>query len=189
MKKLLTILLSLVLITSAVFGATETASFTLSATVAESALNSGLRIISGDKSSVITGPGTFDTVFGSALNAITIDVGEEVSTGDVEGYFTVLVRRLDANPITVSINATPMQKVDGALYYLGYKITRVGSTEAIINTIVAPNTVSSGITYSANTTIGGVIKDYAVFKYEVPQNNLVPFGKYTTNVYFTITIT
>ena len=115
-------------------------------------------------------------MFGSALNAITIDVGEEVSTGDVEGYFTVLVKRLDANPITVSINATPMQKVDGALYYLGYKITRVGSTEAIINTIVAPNAVSSGITYSANTKLGGVIKDYAVFKYEVPQNNLVLLG-------------
>ena len=188
MKKLLTILLSLVLITSAVFGATETTSFTLSATVAESALNSGLRIISGNKTDEIAGPVTFDTVFGSALNAITIDVGEEVSTGDVEGYFTVLVRRLDADPITVSINATPMQKTDGAPYYLGYKITRVGSTEAIINTIVAPNTTSSGITCSANTIFGGVIRDYAVFKYEVPQNNLVPFGKYTTNVYFTIAI-
>ena len=126
MKKILAILSILILITGVAFAATQTATVTLNATISETTLNSGLRVRIGDVTGSVSTYGAFDTMFGNtnSLNAITIGTTEEISLEPATGYFTVLVKRPNSTPLAVTVNADPMQRVDGTPYYLGFKITK-----------------------------------------------------------------
>lgn len=187
MKKILSFLSILLLAGGLMFGATETSIVTLTATIAETSANSGIRVSVGDISSTITDKDSFENAFKASTNTITIDVQEEISQTGAEGYFTVLVKRAGVLPVQVTVSADPMKKVDGSPYYLGFKITKGGETNNMINTVSSPSSTSSGITYDADNTVKGMIRDVAVFEYEVPQNTTVPLGKYETNIYYSIT--
>ena len=195
MKKGFAIVIMVLLIGSFVFATEETSRLHLSTTIAESPENSGIRLVVGDpiadKPSGVQSTTHFDNVFtGQANNDLTIEAGDAVMYGDVTGVFTVLVKRGEATPVTVNISATPMQNEDGSANYIGYQIKESGQTTALINTIGSPSSSSSGISYVAtsNHSNNNWIRDTKVLEYKVPKTTSAPYGKYTANVYFSITL-
>jgi hypothetical protein len=190
MKKILAILSILFLTFGMAFGATETATVTLNANVSETALNSGIRVRVGDLESAITSRATFEEAFTHAdsVNNLVISATEEISLEEARGYFTVMVKRANKSPVTVGVSADAMQRVDGAPYYLGFKIIKKGEVTALINTTSSPSSQTQNLTYLADNVYDGSVRDTRVFEYVITQNTTVPLGHYQTNIYFSITI-
>lgn len=185
MKKLIIFLLLVVLMVP-VMATDETATVTLKATIAETAKNSGIRVKAGNLDGVTTNI-MFDTLFASAHDAITVAPAQDISLGDATGYFTVMVRRATDTPAEVTVTGTPLVSVTTPYYYLGYKIYR--GTEVVIDTTASPTTSPESIIYTADGAMEDKqIRDVSVFRYEVPQNVSVPFGEYTANISYMITI-
>lgn len=189
-KILATALVGIVLLGGMVFGATETATVTITANVSETALNSGIRVRGGDLTTTITSQATFEDAFShiDSVNNLVIGTTEEISLEESKGFFTVMVKRANNTPVDVGINADAMQRVDGAPYYLGFKILEKGETTALINTTASPSSDQNNLSYTASTVLGWAIRDFKVFEYVIPQNTTVPLGKYETNIYFSITV-
>ncbi len=179
---------------SFVFAVDETSRLNLSTTIAESPENSGIRLVLGnpiaDKPEGVQGTTHFDNVFSQSNNDLNIETGDAVMLGDVTGVFSVLVKRGEGIPVTVNISATPMQNEDGSANYIGYQIKEQGQATAMINTIGTPSSSTSGISYTAvkNHTNNNWIRDTKVLEYKVPKTISVPYGKYTANIYFSITL-
>ena len=191
-KKILTfILIGLMLFggISSIFAADESATFTLNVKVVESVLTNGVRVVEGDLSASITDGTSFESYFNTA-GFTDFKTWENGFVGsDIEGYFTILVRRGSAAPLGVTLTPTPLQKIDGInTYYLGYTLSLVGEVGSLIDSTGDPSIVPVSKTYTADNVYGGILRDIAVFKYIVPQNNNVPNGTYTSNLTFTITI-
>lgn len=181
-----------------VFGASQTSDFSLTTSVAESPLNTGIRIREGDLTelfSASSGATEYSNLFAaefassSSVNALAVNTGLDSAQEDASGYFTILVMRQQHNPLIVTIDATPMKITNGDNNYLGYRIIgQWAPTQFIISTVEAPGFPVEGITYEANRrpNAGANVRDYRVFKYEIPKNRLAAVGTYSANVSFTI---
>ncbi len=198
MKKILVVMLAVLLIGSFLFAAEETSRLKLSATVSEGPDNSGIRIASGDRmegQSSISTPEYrtyFDNLFTSSANDLAVDTGDGVTAENIEGSFSVLVSRTGAksnSSITVNVSATPMKNEDGSASYLPYKISEKGSSNSVINTLGNPSATTSGASYTATTPSGTAgIRDIRVFEYLIPKATNAEYGKYSANIFFSITL-
>ncbi len=196
MKKIFTFLSLLLILGSLAFGATETSTVVLSTTVAESPLNSGIRVRNGNLTDLFQGASNYTNTFATefaattSVNSLTLNSGVDSATNDAEGYFTILVQRTQSTPVEVTVSATPLQKTDGSNSYLGYKITGQWTPTLLISTLGNPSNQVSGITYQADKrpNAGAFIRDYRVFKYEIPKDHLAAVGNYAANIYFTIAV-
>lgn len=198
MKKSIITILLIALIGSFAFAAEETARFKLSTTVAEGLGNTGIRVVVGDKWKGQTSISSseyktyFINLFNSSSNDAAMDTGDGVTTGDVDGEFSVLVFRGGAkanSEIVVNVSATPMKNEDGSSNYLPYKVTDVKTSTAVVNTLGNPSSSTTGFSYIATTPSGTVgIHDIRVFKYLIPKATNVEYGKYSATVFFSITI-
>ena len=187
MKKFLMILFLVLLIPTMMFAETESATFTLTVAITETPVNTGIRIVAGDISPYITSDTTFDTKFSTSSTTAEITHSDGFVSGNIEGYFTVLVRRITAVPLGVTITGTSLQKA-GTSSYLGFALEKIGSTSEVVFTSIgssAPMTFPT-ITYGADDLYGGIIRDVQVFKYTVPEDNTVPIGNYVLNLTFSI---
>lgn len=198
MKKRLFLVLIILLVGTFLFAATEeTSRLTLSVSVTEGPENSGIRIISGDPMAAYSGTTSsqyndfYKNVFeNQALNDSIIDAGDSVMTADVNGLFTVMVRRTGGyNTITVNVSATPLRSEDGSANYIGYKINERGKSTAIINTLANPSASTSGASYVASPPTGSVgVRDARVFEYFIPKATNAMYGKYSATIFFAVTI-
>lgn len=183
MKKILATLFILILTFGTTFGATETATVTLNAIVGETTANSGVRVSAGDLSGDFSTAIGYDSLFASAVDDLVINPTSDLSVDDVEGYFTVFVKRLTEIPMLVTVDATTMQMI-GQPHYLGYSLT---SGTILLSTVgdveVAPSTQD----YTAENYLGGGLRDARSFKYQIPSDTTAPFGTYRAVVSFTIT--
>jgi hypothetical protein len=134
----------------------------------------------------------FGDLFESSSNDLAVDTGDGVASEAVEGNFSVLVFRSGAkanSTITVDISATPMKNENGSSSYLPYKITEQGSSSSVINTLGNPSASTSGASYEATTPPGTAgIRDIRVFEYLIPKAVNAEYGKYSANIFFSITI-
>ncbi len=196
MKRIFTLLSIFLILGSLAYGATETVNVKLSTSVEESPLNTGIRVRNGDLTSLFTEASnyaaTFATEFASSIsvNSLSLNSGVDSATDDAEGYFTILVQRTQSTPVEVTVSATPLQKTDGSNNYIGYKITGQWTPTLLISTLGNPSGQVSGITYQADRrpNAGAFVRDYRVFKYEIPKDNLAAVGSYGASIFFSITV-
>jgi hypothetical protein len=117
MKKIFTFLSLLLILGSLAFGATETSTVVLSTTVAESPLNSGIRVRNGNLTDLFQGASNYTNTFATefaattSVNSLTLNSGVDSATNDAEGYFTILVQRTQSTPVEVTVSATPLSQV------------------------------------------------------------------------------
>lgn len=196
MKKVVAVLAILCITIGLVFAVAETSDFTLTTSVAESPLNTGIRIRSGDLTDLFTNSSDYAVIFTaefgspSSVNSLAVNTGLDSAQEDAFGYFTVLVQRQQNNPVTVTIDATPLRIITGEDSYLGYRITGQWTPTLLISTVDGPGFPVEGITYQADRKphAGAFIRDYRVFKYEIPKDRLAAVGTYRANVSFTISV-
>lgn len=119
MKKVVAVLAILCITIGLVFAVAETSDFTLTTSVAESPLNTGIRIRSGDLTDLFTNSSDYAVIFTaefgspSSVNSLAVNTGLDSAQEDAFGYFTVLVQRQQNNPVTVTIDATPLRIITG----------------------------------------------------------------------------
>lgn len=196
MKKVVIVLTVLCITIGLAFGVTETTEFSLSTTVAESPLNTGIRLRNGNLTDLFNNSSNYVNTFvaefssSSSVNSLAVNTGLDSAQDDASGYFTVLVQRTQPNAVTVTINATPMQITTGENSYLGYNIIGQWTPTLLITTVGSPSSAVDGITYQADKrpNAGAFVRDYRVFRYEIPKNAFAAVGSYRANVYFSINV-
>lgn len=197
-KKIITILIIALIGTFAFAATEETARFKISATVAEGLGNAGVRVLAGNHTYTGASGSTpynnyFDPLFSGSGNDAVVDTGDSVTTGNVEGVFSVLVSRTGApagTQITVNISATPMKNENGSASYLPYKITDVKTSNNVVNTLGNESSSTAGVSYIAKTPSGtSGVRDIRIFEYLIPKATNVEYGKYSATVFFTISTT
>lgn len=185
MRNKMLLIVAVLVIGTLLFAATEeTSRLKITATVTEGPGNNGIHIMAGNATTIMAGmTGSanekFKALFDNQSSSdLTLDAGDNIMTSDVTGVFSVLVYRSGGNnTITVHVSATPLRKEDGSANYLPYKITELGKTNAIINTLGDPSGSTAGASYVASPPSGSVgVRDARVFEYLIPKATAVDYG-------------
>ena len=179
-------LLTLVLITP-VFAVGDSANLVLTTKVGETLENSGIRITLDDED--INTAANFDNKFFSANSMITIDnTDKDSSIDDIEGAFSILVRRNNDNNLRVTVVANPLVNGNN---YLAYTLTSTSDfAQGASNPFTVEGTASNSreyyITKSAQEPI---TRHQNIFTYSIPADNNAPMGTYSASIVFELETT
>ena len=182
MKKMLKFVLGLLLVGSMVF-ADESAQVIISTVVGETTANSGIRVVESYTGITTT---EFDTAFFSAGSVLPLATAITAASGG----FVVMVRRPTSTTVTVSVSGTPMALVGGTgiVPTIPYTISGTESPDAVVYVNYISGGSTTPISYSANTVVGGILRDAKSFIYEIPEAESAPLGTYSATITFSITV-
>lgn len=195
-KGLILVLAIGVLMMGSVFGAmataTETAKFNITTFIGENTTNTGIRIVEGYTTLPVgnqTEKTAFDSAFFGATSVITVNnTTKDNSIEEVEGYFGVLVRRVVSATGSITVNLTASPLVNGT-NFLPYTLTfENGNATATAKTLNITSTSQTGVYNIANGSANSLIRHQNIFKYSIPVNTNAPFGTYSGDIVFTITM-
>src|SRR5690554_5195411 len=109
MKRFLAVLLIGAIIIGSVFAVFNTARLNLSVSLSETAENTGIKVLLGDKSEEVNTLSKFEETFFKSTSSISIDYPISLIEENLIEYFTVLVRRGSSSFLDVELNAEPLQ--------------------------------------------------------------------------------
>lgn len=185
MKRFLAVLLIGAIIIGSVFAVFNTARLNLSVSLSETAENTGIKVLLGDKSEEVNTLSKFEETFFKSTSSISIDYPISLIEENLIEYFTVLVRRGSSSFLDVELNAEPLQSSSN-LSHLNYSVSAI--KEERDKTIDVSYTAVGSINYRAkNTTLGNsIIRDATIFKLIINRDINKPIDDYNAVLIFTI---
>lgn len=171
----------------------DSASVSINTYVGETAENTGIRIT--EDVTPLQTMEEFNLAFFNTGNEVSVsNTITDNSVLDVEGKFSVLVRRQAGSSLTVSIKTNPIRNVSQPTRFLDYNL--ISETKDLVggdatNNVIFRHGSLHGIDpaeYIADGSIpnNSILMDQAIFTYIIPANLNALAGQYTGIIEFTL---
>ncbi len=184
-KRVLGIALVLVVLLLPVFGAEDSSFLRINTYIEENVGNTGIRITTTelDPNDSLS----FDTLFFNSVSDLTMTESEDVSTTTQSGTFYVLARRVVNNDIEIKVTGTELSMNGDSTATIPYSVERI-TTEYDNSFNTGTATPSYEMTYTASP-VGGIVRSYEDFVYNIPQASGASSGSYSATITFEIMTT
>ncbi len=170
--------------TAGLFATTDPTAVHINTYVAENVGNTGIRATTTALAESYTST-AFDTLFFSSASDVTMEQNEDVSQGGQTGIFYILARRVVNNSITIKVTGTKLSLNGYPDVEIPYSLKRDGLDTSRFNTDPNNSNTSYTLSYSASP-VGGIVRAYNQFTYNIPQTSNASSGSYSATITFEI---